>query len=59
MKALSSSDGFVHDPEYLHIESWRMFMTDMGIKVDEYGRVDRENFVVFRQIVERRFVFFD
>lgn len=46
--------GLVHEPAFLSWESWRMFMDDAGIKTDEHGRINLENFVKLRELIEMK-----
>jgi hypothetical protein len=50
----STLGGFVHDTEYLTWESWKMHVTDMGIKLDELGRVNCNEFIKYRSLVEMK-----
>jgi len=52
MKAISTPNGIAHQSEYLSIQSWKMFLSDMGIKYDEYDRVNIDEFIKFRRIIE-------
>ena len=46
--------GLLHEQEFLTWESWRMYMDDAGIGTDKYGRMDLENFVKLRELIEMR-----
>jgi hypothetical protein len=46
--------GMLHEPEYSNFESWCMFMKDLGIKSDRYGRVNLKEFIKYRRLVEMR-----
>ena len=44
--------GLVHDPELMTWESWKMNVCDMGLVIDDLGRVDFQNFIKYREQVE-------
>jgi len=46
--------GFLHEPEYMSWETWRMYLDDAGIQTDKYGRMDLDNFIKLRELMEMR-----
>jgi hypothetical protein len=50
----SSSAGGYRDSNhhYRDWEAWRMYMDDLGVKTDQFGRIDKAGFVKYRGVVE-------
>lgn len=52
MKNISVDGNMTHQEEFLNIEAWKMYMNDIGVPPDEFGRVDVHKTVKYRTIIE-------